>query len=181
MEAAGKVWLHWSKCHQDTLAEQNKTNNQKNLFQSLNMAFLYNRDPLGLHAPRLGSLITLLTNRFGQIELRPKTTWLRAATFHSPGSTCDWRVFVFLTLSLGVCLPDTCLAWPTFVLIPSVSVRTCEGRLPHLAVWISASSVPVSAVRDWLKPTQAPVFALGATGQRQHFSLVQQTASLERP
>lgn len=53
-------------------------------------------------------------------------------SLHSPSSICDLEVFVSLTLSLGVCLPDTCLAWPSFSLISSVNVRTCEGHLPIL-------------------------------------------------
>lgn len=54
---------------------------------------------------------------------------------HSPLSQLYlWLGSVSLshTLLLGVCLPDTCLAWPSFSLISSVNVRTCEGHLPIL-------------------------------------------------
>lgn len=47
----------------------------------------------------------------------------------SPSSICDWEVFVSFALPPGACLPDTCPAWPSFSLISSVSVETCEGHL----------------------------------------------------
>lgn len=61
---------------------------------------------------------------------------LQNATFHSPRPIFDWKVFVSLPLSPGVCLPDTCLAWPSFAFISSVTGRTCEG---HLAVLLCES------------------------------------------
>lgn len=80
------------------------------------------------------------------------------------------EVFVSLTLSLGVCLPDTCLAWPTFSLISSVNVRTCEGHLPILL----CESLPARCLCQQLgtdsHPRSLQSFAPGPTGQRQHIS-----------
>lgn len=53
-----------------------------------------------------------------------------SSTPPSSSSICDRELFVSSTLPLGVCLPDTCPAWPSFSLISSVSVETCEGHLP---------------------------------------------------
>lgn len=128
-----KVWAHWSKCHhsQAILAKQSELLFHFGEFRKPWLG-LY-RDPLGQHVPRLSAASLL----FRQTDLDilnsdPKQANSTPATFHSPSPTCDWKVFVSLTPSLGVCFLDTCLAWPTFFLISSVSVRTCEGHLPHL-------------------------------------------------
>lgn len=97
------------------------------------LSFIWLPTPPGLECSKIQRAhIIPQTNRFRHIELGPKTTRFYPATFHCLCSICDWEVFVSLTLSLGVCLPDTCLAWPGFSLISSVSVRTREGHLPIL-------------------------------------------------
>lgn len=126
------------------------------------------------------SALPVQTNRFGHIELRPKTTWLYAATFHSPPSVCDWEVFVSLTSSLGVCLPDTCLAWPSSSLISSVNVRTCEGHLPILL----CESLPAPCLCQQLGTDSHPRAASGLHS-RAHWAkaahLPGQTASFACP
>lgn len=69
--------------------------------------------------------VILSTNRFGHIELRPKTPQRYPPLSLSVIGKC-------LSLPLGVCLPDTCPAWPSFSLIPSVSMETREGHRPIL-------------------------------------------------
>lgn len=69
-------------------------------------------------------------------------------------------MFVSLAPSLGVCLPDTCPAWPTFLLMSSVSVWTCEGHLPILL----CESLPVLCLCQHFRidsHPHAPIFAPG--------------------
>lgn len=78
-------------------------------------------------------------------------------------SVCDWEVFVSSALPPGVCL--------TLVQLGLVSPRSHQSACrPVEAIWVSASSAPVSAVRDWLTDGQYPFFALWPAGQRQHVS-----------
>lgn len=95
-----------------------------------------------------------------------------ARSRHFPLSLlCLWSGSVCLSHSIPGCLFAWHLSGLAYFLLDLIS--QCEDLWrpsPHLALWISASSVPVSAVRDWLTPTQSPVFAPGPTGQRQHIS-----------
>lgn len=82
-----------------------------------------------------------------------------------------WLGSVCLSHSISGCLFAWHLSGLAYFLLDLIS--QCEDLWrpsPHLALWISASSVPVSAVRDWLTPTQSPVFAPGPIGQKHHIS-----------
>lgn len=82
-----------------------------------------------------------------------------------------WLGSVCLSHSISGCLFAWHLSGLAGFLLDLIS--QCEDLWrpsPHLAVWISANSMPVSAVRDRLTPTQPPVSAPGTTGQRQHIS-----------
>lgn len=136
----------------------------------LKLDFSSFQHPRGENVPRF-SRLTLSFRQTGLdiLNLDPKTTRFYPAAFHCLCSICDWEVFVSLTPSLGVCLPDTCLAWPGFALISSVSVRTREGHLPILL----CESLPALCLCQQFgtdSPTQSPVFTPGPTGQRWHIS-----------
>lgn len=88
----------------------------------------------------------------------------------SSSSICDRELFVSSALPLGVCLPDTCPAWPSFSLISSVSVETCEGHLPISLCESLPARCLCQQFGDWLTARRYPLFALGPTGQRQHVS-----------
>lgn len=79
---------------------------------------------------------------------------------------CLWLGSVCLSHSVSGCLFAWHLSGLAYFLLDLIS--QCEDLWrpsPHLALWISASSVPVSAVRDWLTPTQSQSSLQGPLGK----------------
>lgn len=128
-----RVSEHWSKCHQSQSRRETEVNFYSTLVILVTLARCGSWHPQGQYVPR-NNRHTLLFRQTGLdiFYSNPKQLLLQHATFHSPRPICDWRVFVSSPLSPGVCLPDTCLAWPSFALISSVTARTCEGHLSVL-------------------------------------------------
>lgn len=151
-----RVSEHWSKCHQSLSRRETEVNFYSTLVILVTLARCGSWHPQGQYVPR-NNRHTLLFRQTGLdiFYSNPKQLLLQHATFHSPRPICDWRVFVSSPLSPGVCLPDTCLGLAKFCL-DLISHREDLWRPSlRLALWISANSVPMSAVRDWRMPTQS--------------------------
>lgn len=153
MEAAGKVWTHWSKCHEDILAEQNKY--KKISFRASAWPFFTTKIPWAC---------TLQTQQpHYSLDKQIWTYWTQT---QNKLAVCRQAPCVIRgCLSFSLCLwGSVCLTLVWLSLLSSWSHQSVwepVKAISHLAVWLPASTVPVSAVRDGLKPTQAPSLLRG--------------------
>lgn len=131
MEAAGKVCTHWSKCHRDISAEQN--NNNKTQFQSLDVAVLYDRGHLGLHAAHSAASSLFRQTHLDILKSDPQQPGCEPP--HSAGTPCETRCLSFsLCLWVSVCLT---LVW--LGLLSSWSHQSVWGPVKAISILLCES------------------------------------------
>lgn len=160
-----RVLEHWGKCHQSQSRRETEVNFYSNLVIWVTLALCGSWHPQGRNVLRFNRQ-TLLLKQTGldTFYSNPKTP-PRPAHHFSLAPTYLWLESVCLSASISGCLFAWHLSGLAKFCLDLISHRE-DLRRPsrHLALWISANSVPVSAVRDWRTPTQSSLQDLLGNG-----------------